>query len=226
MYKMGRLLSCVTVILGAVAVGGEAEAKNVQSLLVWPRSAQRLQPTTLSDLLAAALPKKEGFSWSALLLPSVHWLTVGIGSTPTGISSRRGVARVRANGIKTQMLRQQWEELGWGIELDTEGNEKWGPTTITIFPGFEENGSCFGTGFSGCTFPASALEGPNIHLTRICYGGSGPANITAFEARVSDGRSGTVLYHTDEGSGGQTNSLELTLEKPTVACAKYQKEYG
>lgn len=193
---------------------------------VWPRTAEKLAPIDLGDLVAAALPSKGEFTWSTLLIPRVHWLTDGVGRTGSGFSVRNGVARVRAHNVKTTVLRQQWEELGWGVELLTEGNAKWGPTSVTIFPGFEGIGSCFGIEFKGCTFPASALNGSKIRLTKICQGGSGSANITAFRAVASDGRAGTVLYHTDAGSGGQTNKVTVTSNSAADACRTYERNYG
>jgi hypothetical protein len=139
-----------------------------------------------------------------------------------------GLARVRVAGQSAKILKEGWEELAWGVELSTEGNAKLGPTTLDIHPGYEdevekEKYICFGKGFQGCDFPASALNTGQLHLSKECQIGSGEASedgSIVMSATSADGGAGTVVYSRFVGSGGVSNSIEVTTMTPEEYCEK------
>ena len=190
---------------------------------IWPREATQLKPISLSDLVAKALPSSRQLSWDDLQISNVLWLTEGIDYSETGLTSRLGLVRARPLGKVSRVLRQGWEELSWRVEMSTDGNSKWGPTSIFIKPGFDTKDSggkyiCFGEGFQGCTFPKEALNGPNLKLQQICEIGSGGGESIAMKATTSDGRNGTVVYSGSGGSGGWANSVEISILNPLEYC--------
>jgi hypothetical protein len=194
----------------------------VGSLDVWPRSAGELSPMPLSDLVFEAIPSENGITWDHLLIPNVSWTTDGIEYTETGMARRSGLARARADQTTTKILRQKWEELAWSLELSTDGNVKWGPTSLSIIPGLDGSISegayiCFGEGFQGCAFSIEALRSPKLTLTPVCEIGSGANVSKVMDATTNDGRKGVVVYQSSGGSGGISNSIEVT----TVAAKEY-----
>lgn len=191
-------------------------------LSVWPRSAASLTPIGLGELVTKALPQGDQLGWDHLQDGRILWVTDGI-EFGTNHATRYGLARVRHTGQLTRLLRQRWEELAWTVELSTEGNAKWGPTTVLITPGLQEpsykgNYICFGTGFEGCEFPLSAIKHPSLRLTQRCRIGSGAGNSIVMSASTKDGRRGTVVYSGSGGTGGYANHVEVTTLDPLEYC--------
>jgi hypothetical protein len=232
--------SCSEETGSAVAEGANdeveqvTEAKSVPALpkassamLIFPRGAASLAPVSLGELVEKAIPANEGLGWDHLQIDSVLWLTEGVDYHEGGTASRFGVSRVRASGATARMLRQKWEELAWGVELATDGNAKWGPTSIDIRPGlteasFKGDYICFGTGFEGCEFPITALDHPDLKLSKVCEIGSGGGSSVVMSARTTDGRTGTVVYQGSGGSGGYSNSIEITTLAPAEYCQTHK----
>ncbi|WP_311270676.1 hypothetical protein [Sphingobium sp. WCS2017Hpa-17] len=219
---------CLAALL-AIATAATAVAKKPALLPVWPRGAAAASPISLSDFIAEAIPNGDRMAWDHLQGPNVRWVTEGI-DYEHGNPSRSGYARLRANGVTSKVLRQTWEELAWSIELSTEGNSKWGPTLLTIEPGFTNDEFmgkyiCLGEGFSGCSFGVQSLSGPKLKLTQECSIGNGANKSVAMRAVTFDGRVGTVVYRGSGGSGGISNSVEVTTMTPAQYCAA-NKERG
>ena len=215
----------LALFLAAVSVASTLSARSTQSQIpVYPRSAQSLPPISLGELVFRAIPSEKTITWDALQIPAVRWLSEGIEYTPTGRPIRRGEARVRAHGVTAKMLRQKWEELAWGIELSSDELPKWGAKSIIIRPGFDGNYSCFGTGFEGCAFPATALQGSNLTLHKVCTAGPGSNRSEVFIARTVDGRTATIIYNTNSGSGGTSNLVEIATMPAQEACAEAAKD--
>jgi len=63
-------------------------------------------------------------------------------------------------------------------------------------------------------------------IRRVCEGGSGSSNWTAFEARARDGRAATVSIVVSAGSGGETDWIEMTTTTPKEVCDEAEKNYG
>jgi len=191
---------------------------------VWPRTAAALPPIALSELIFRAIPSRPTMEWTMLQLPSVRWTTDGVAYGAGDRSAYRiGLVRARANGEVTTLLRQRVEELAWTLELSTEGNEKWGPTSLHISPGLSDpaykgNYICFGTNFTGCDFPQSAIQSPKIKYARQCVIGSLGNQSVVMRATTTDGRRGTVIYSGSGGSGGFSNSVEISTLSPAEYC--------
>lgn len=212
-------------VLAAATVASTLSARSTPGrLVVFPRTAQSLTPISLSELVFLAIPSGRTISWDALQIPAVRWLSQGIESTAAGWSFRKGEARVRAGGTTAKILRQSWEELAWGIELSSEDLPKWGAKSIVIRPGFDGNYSCFGTGFEGCEFPSSALQGPKLALRKICAAGPGSNRSEVFAVRTVDGRTATVIYNTNSGSGGASNLVEIVTSPASESCAEAARD--
>jgi hypothetical protein len=198
----------------AIATAGQS-APQRQSVL--PASAGGLPATDLGFLVFKALPTKGGLQWDALQIPSVKWVTDGT-ETYGSNTTRSGMARVRAAGIKAEYLRQNWLEIVWSIEMETNGPPKLGPKSITFIPGFGSQFQCFGTLARGCEFPDTAIRYSKMRVTRICEFGPGNSHSIVFSALASDGRKGTITYSTDGGSGGLTNSVTVGSVSAQAIC--------
>lgn len=222
---MKKWISLAVVLLAVVeGVSAKPLAKSTPQLPVFPRAVSTLAPISLGEMVFRAIPTRKGMGWDHLQIAQVRWLTEGFDFTETGFSTRLGLSRVRANGVVTRMLRQRWEELTWSVELETEGNVKWGPTSLLIRPGYNTQESkgqyiCFGTGFEGCDFPISALNNPKLKLTKQCEVGSSGGSSIVMLGTTTDGRQGTVVYSGSGGSGGYSNSVEISMLTPAEYCS-------
>lgn len=217
----------IGICLFLVSACGEVEATEKSSNLpVWPREAGAIPQISLSDLIVEALPTDAVLGWDHLQINEVLWVTEGI-DYDGGIPSRVGYARIRASDVETKLLRQRWEELAWTIQMSTEGNSKWGPTIINIGPGVDSKESqgkyaCFGEGFAGCSFGVEALRGPKIELTTKCSIGSGVNMSVVMDAVTRDGRRGTVVHRGSGGSGGVSNSVEISTLSFSEYCEVFK----
>lgn len=72
------------------------------------------------------------FHWDDLLQAPVSWISDGFTTTAAGLLFRDGLARVRVNGRVSTVLKHVKEELPWTVEMDTTGNENFGPQEISI----------------------------------------------------------------------------------------------
>ena len=111
--------------------------------------------------------------------------------------------------------------------MSTAGNSKWGPTSIKIRPGFDNSRFkgkyiCFGEAFEGCSFPISAINSPRLKLIKKCEIGEGGNVSVTMAATTVDGRRGTVVYSSSGGSGGYSNSVEISTLNPLEYCATYK----
>ena len=201
--------------------------KPAVSVAVWPRIAASLSPISLNELIAKSIPASDDMRWDHLQIANVRWVTDGIDSTETGMQFRIGLTRVRASGVTSRLLRQKWEELTWTVELSTEGNSKWGPTTLNIRPGltgnlYNGNYICFGSGFEGCSFPMDAIRGSKVAFIQRCTIGEGASQSVVFKATTLDGRRGTVVYQGSGGSGGFANGVEISTLAPQEYCNTFK----
>lgn len=228
MKKENFLLSgFLGLAIASTPCGAQSVATSAKAPAVFPRTASSLAPIALGDLVVKALPSIDRMDWDHLQIPQVRWLTEGIEHSRTSYASRLGLSRVRASRAVTMMLRQRWEELAWSVELSTEGNTKWGATSLIIRPGFDNSQFkgdyiCFGEGFKGCAFPISSLASPRLKLVRQCETGQGANVSLVMAAKTSDGRRGTVIYAGSGGSGGFSNHVEISTMTPQEYCKKYK----
>lgn len=205
------------------AFGGAAIAAPVTvsaPRTVEPKAGQKLSPISLGALIYAALPR-EGFQWDALQIPAVHWQTSGIANNGRTRSYRTGLARVRVNGAISQVLRENWVELAWLVNLETYNSAKFGPQAIEISPGDQ----CFGTATKGCTFPASGLGDTRMVIKLVCEAGPGSTHYRVFRASARDGRAATISHITNLGSGGQSNSVVISTVAPQEVCSDINQRY-
>lgn len=213
------------------ASNSSAQTKNA-NLPVFPRGMQNAPPITLGELIYRSIPSNGRIDWDALQIPSVRWLTIGVGTTASGDSFRYGLVRVRVGGRVTKVLKQRWEELSWSVTLN-KGNEAAraeGVTSITIGPGIEPPGAspklyeiCFGQGYEGCDFPSNALRGPKHKLNLVCSVGEESNGEDVFHATTADGRVGTVVWSKNTGSGGTSNDVRILSDPATSYCRAAQR---
>jgi len=227
-------IACLMILLSfGFASNSSAQTKNA-NLAVFPRGMQNAPPITLGELIYQSIPSDGRIDWDALQIPSVRWLTIGVGTTRWGDSFRYGLVRVRVGGRVTKVLRQRWEELSWSVTLD-KGNEAAraeGVTSITIRPGLTPPGDgpelremCFGQRFEGCDFPSSALRGPKHKLTLACSVGEESNGEDVFHATTADGRVGTVVWTKSTGSGGTSNDVRVLSDPATTYCRAAQSQW-
>lgn len=215
---MRAIALAILILASSTAVHAQRKAVSAP---MWPRQAAGLPTITLGELILRSLPRGSQMSWDALQIPSVHWLTDGIETTETGYSTRNGVARVRAAGAMPRMLRQGWVELGWSVSLEAEKTARFGPQKVVLRPGMADSEHmCFGTRFQGCSFPVAAMNASGLVLKKACERGPGSTHETVFAATAVGGRSGTVIYATDAGSGDATNSVEVIAGSAADYCAR------
>lgn len=199
----------------------EAQRRAAPAAAIWPKQAAGLPTVALGELIKSALPRGSSIGWDAMQIPSVRWITDGIETTETGYSMRQGLARVRASGAAAKMLRQGWVELAWSVTLEAEENAKFGPEKVLLQPGTTDSEYiCFGTRFQGCSFPLTAITAPGLTLKMECERGPGGAHAIVFSASAAGGRSGTVVYQTDAGSGDITNSIEVLPGTAASFCSR------
>jgi len=143
---MQKLAFGIAAMLGTTGLAHAAQKPAATHVI--PRVAQAATPIALGALIFAALPR-DSFKWDALQIPAVRWISDGINSGDGTSSSRYGFARVRVNGVVSQILKQNWMELAWKVEFSSDRNEKWGPEKLTIQPGLDGSLSCFGVEAKG-----------------------------------------------------------------------------
>jgi hypothetical protein len=183
---------------------------------VWPTSAAKLTPITLPALIASALPLGGALRWDNLQNGEVAWITEGV-AFDRGSTSRHGLARVRVAGRMSTVLRQVKNELAWSITPESDEAPKFGPTRLTILPGIAGKEQCFGVTFDACNFsPEEALAGLEHRL--VCDVGPASYYAAVYEVKGREGRSGTVVYRRDLGSGGETNSVVISTLRALDEC--------
>ena len=188
--------------------------KTTPALPIEPSSLSTLEPVDLPTLVLAAMPTAgtRVLGWEHMLQAPIRWSTDGFTTTETGAKIRDGWARVRVNGRVSTVLKQGKEELPWTVELDSTANENYGPQEISIKAGGNDENQCFGSLYDNCTFTAvEAFQSPVFKTQFLCQ--VGPLNdYKRYYMLTASGRAAVVAaYEHDEGSGGVTTELTLTL---------------
>jgi hypothetical protein len=202
------------IIVAVLALAGCHSKPTAPALPIEPKSLSALDPVNLQSLVLAALPPSGSqlFQWDSMLQAPVSWTTDGFTRTETGVLIRDGLARVRVNGRVSTVLKHVKEELPWTVEMDTTGNENHGPQEISIKPGGNDADQCFGSLYDNCTFtPDEALRSRDFSAKYLCQ--VGPLNYyKRYYLLTAPDRSAVLAaYEHDEGSGGVSTELTLTL---------------
>jgi hypothetical protein len=181
-----------------------------------PDSLSKLKPVELSALVLDAMPTIDSttLGWDQMLSAPIQWITDGVKTTEIGAEIREGKARVRVHGRVSTVLKQTEEELPWTIEMDSTINEKFGPQEITIQPGNLDGGQCFGSLYSNCTFtPNEAFTSTMFKAQFLCQVNEDVgAGYVRYYRLTAPGRVDLIAaYNHDEGSGGITTGIALTL---------------
>lgn len=179
---------------------------------VFPRTAAALSPIALPDLILEALPVagEQLYGWDHMVDAPILWVTNGYSSSKTN-AERIGVARVRVANRASTVLRQRREELAWTVTMQTEGNVKFGPNTIEIAPGVD-NEPCFGSLFDNCEFDESeALANPKLSKRVVCRVTPGGFPLAVYRVTAPGKGPAFVRVWTSGGSGGVSSSVTMSL---------------
>lgn len=172
-----------------------------------------LAPVELSALIAALLPPPNdaAVGWDlGADLPAVRWITDGIEPRGDGGASRTGMARVRAGGRTSTVLRRRKEELPWKIELATDMPHDLGVRSVAIEPGVSR--PCFGALYAGCVFTPQEAFGPPVTATPLCREGDTGNYRAGYRLSVPGRRPTLATFTRSEGSGGATSWIELRFD--------------
>lgn len=134
--------------------------------------------------------------------PSIQWITNGVdpalGRNPGG--RRKGLARVSVAGKELKHLRQRLEPVLWQVTMSSTFPIKFGVERVELQPQCDT---------VACEFDlVKGLAGSGVSLTQVCIAGPAPFQQTAYLARKG-GKQAVVVYATNRGSGGESNSLEI-----------------
>jgi hypothetical protein len=191
-------------------------------LKVFPRSAEHLQPIELPEFIASIVPEHAfgGMTWDYLSNGPIVWITNGYERNKAE-TYRRGMVRIRVQGVPSTTLRQQREELAWTLSLVTNDPPKFGPRFLRLEIGFPDAVNCFGDLDEGCAFtPSQALESSRIISNLLCpfhFNG----NPGVYEIRVDKKEPVLLAYFNSGGSGGSISEIEIhPFENREALCSK------
>jgi hypothetical protein len=180
---------------------------------VYPHEAADLPVTDIADLVVAAIPAQdfEHLGWDDMIdNPMIRWKTDGVTERGTSATLREGLARVRIAGAPSTRIRQGRVELAWTVTLGTDGSEKFGPKWISIEPGVQPGGQCFGTLDDGCVFTAAqALAAPALTKKLVCDVSTLGGHTEAYSVMTSGKPPSLLVYMYSEGSGGSSSAIEI-----------------
>jgi len=210
------------VVLKNVTTG---ENPDLPVLAPYPAALKYLPQLELGTAVLHFMPPAESelIDWSFNADGPVAWETVGYTSDIHGdTSTRKGLLRVHVLGTFATVLRQVKNELAWEVRYTTTESAKWGPQSIELAPGVDDEGGCFGTLYSGCSFdPRASLTQAGIAHSVVCSS-SNEGNGTSVFTLSYPGRAPMLLaWSTSTGSGGKSSFLTMRLYRGTepVKCA-------
>jgi hypothetical protein len=209
---------CVAALLAFVSVRMLTGPSD--TLPVFPPTAKNLPRVELADLVTLVLPPKgfENLGWDYLAnARAIAWQTQGV-ETDNDASYRRGIVRVGVSGKTATVLHQIREELAWTLTLGTDGNEKFGPKSISIQIGAFPDDLCFGTLFDGCTFDAQQAIA-SVKSKLVCRFPVIGDEYQVYSISTADKDASLLVYHVGRGSGGVESDLEIRpLSDQSKAC--------
>jgi hypothetical protein len=220
---MKRAVLYVAAIFTAALVAAVSVSlfdRPTDTLPVFPPTAKNLPRVELADLVALVLPSKgfENLGWDYLASESaIAWQTQGV-ETANDTSYRRGIVRVNVGGKTATVLHQVREELAWTLTLATNGNEKFGPKSISIQIGAFPDDLCFGTLFDGCTFDAQQAIA-SVKSKLVCRFPVVGDEYQVYSISTANKDASLLVYHVGRGSGGVESDLEIRpLSDQSTAC--------
>jgi hypothetical protein len=197
---------------------------------VFPQSLQGTQSYELGSVVLALMPapgqQRIGWDWQAD--SPIQWQNGYTLNPGASRSYRDGALRINVMGVVSTVLRQHTDELGWTVELYTDGPAKFGPEAISVEPGASDGNQCFGTLYDGCTFdPMPSLKQAGISAKLLCaFDESGRptksnSNFTRTYAISAAGKApGLLQWSESEGAGGASTTVTLLLHStPAKACS-------
>jgi hypothetical protein len=190
---------------------------------VFPLEANKLKSFELGEAIQLLLPpdNSDEISWSYLSnSAAIFWLDETTNSnhgSDDNYNTRTGLMRINVKGLMSTILKRTNFELAWGIQLISEGNERFGPSSLIIGPGGShekiEEYLCFGTFAENCEFsPIDSLKSSSIIIEELCEN-NGSITIKAFYLSAKNKRKTLARVITQGGSGGTYTTMELFLKK-------------
>jgi hypothetical protein len=186
------------------------------------------RPLELSQLIVLALPSPTGagkVGWDHMLASPVAWKTDGYADAG-GRYEPRGALPIQVHGRVTTVLKRRVEDLPWTVTLVSFAAPQWGPVAAEIEPGDPDQGGCFGTLFSNCTYTAAkALSGAGLTSRQLCHAPpSGDGGYREIYRIAAPGRApGYATFDHDFGSGGESVLLTVTWDDAPPPC---KSEFG
>jgi len=220
MKRAALYVAAIFVAALVAAVSVSLFNRPTDTLPVFPPTAKNLPRVELADLVALALPPKgfENLGWDYLAKErAIAWQTQGV-ETDNDASYRRGIVRISVAGKTATVLHQVREELAWTLTLATNGNEKFGPKSISIQIGAFPDDLCFGTLFDGCTFDAQQAIA-SVKSKLVCRFPIIGDEYQVYSISTADKDASLLVYHSGGGSGGVESDLEIRpMSDQSTAC--------
>ena len=210
-----RLIAALQLVVGGCFAMLLCACQDTTAQRVYPNALSNSRSIELADAISMFIPDAgHGIGWAWLSNSSdITWLDNGYVELPDE-TIRRGVMRINVLGVRSTVLRQATEELGWTVTMSTKSLAKFGPREISLWPGADDPAPCFGNLFEGCDFdPLPSLKRKGINATLVCKSGMSAGNFTAIYSLTAKGKS-QVLFSISrgEGSGGASTNISILLD--------------
>lgn len=201
--KVVSLVLCVLISIPVTAEAGSSREA------IFPSSLSGKKSVELGEFIRASmLEKGENLGWDWRANSDIDWQDGITQVNSTGYSHRDGVARINVMGVRSSVLKNRKDELGWNVSLQTMKPAKFGPEAIELSPL-----DCFGTLYDGCSFdPASSLKAAGIDTKKICSVHLNGSNFSDTYLISYSGKEDMLMtWGNSGGSGGEASSVTLRL---------------
>lgn len=199
-----KIVSLVLFVLIPIPVIAAAESSQEA---IFPSSLSGKKSVELGDFIRASmLEKGESLGWDWRANSDIDWQDGITQVNSTGYSHRDGVARINVMGVRSSVLKNRKDELGWRVSLRTMQPIKFGPESIELSPL-----DCFGTLYDGCSFdPAESLKTAGIETKKVCSVHLNGSNFSDTYLIRYSGKEDMLLTWTNSGgSGGESSGVTL-----------------
>lgn len=213
--KIASVVLCVLLPMPLISAAESSQEA------IFPSSLSGKPSVELGEFIRASmLEKGENLGWDWRANSDIDWQDGITQVNSTGYSHRDGVARINVMGVRSSVLKNRKDELGWKVSLRTMNPVKFGPVSIELSPL-----DCFGTLYDGCSFdPATSLKTANIETKKICSIHLNGSNFSDTYLIRYSGKEDMLLTWTNSGgSGGESSGVILrqnSKDAEAEACKK------
>lgn len=228
MHKI--VIGSFLLIITASAISAEAP------LQPYPTVLSKLPQQELGQVILKFMPNKNtnriGWDYRANDT-SIVWIDNSYQEIDNGDgtfeSSRKGVARINVNGVKSTYLKQRVYELPWSIMMKGERG-KFGVNSVNFYPATasrENENICFGEVYGNCEFkPFKSLERSKIAYKKLCEKIDNGINFKIAYLLSNKGKQDTfAIWSSSSGSGGSWTEFELYYNTNKNEVCKVVADY-